>query len=206
MPLLSPKPRKIAVFTARFDNIGDVDEELKVTWQEPIQPGQPPVSVELNFIVGQDVFLEDPTNAVDVPDSQYLGSVSMAAILAGEVVPGTTEYLDAMSSGGTKTYKSIIGNVTLESAIAVEDPVIGDIGRVFDLSFLKSGQNRKILRTDAWSLSQYINRAKTYADAVHCVPPSIHTEFGFKKSDLGLAGSANRQSVIDFVAARKYWV
>jgi hypothetical protein len=203
-------PRQLKIYTASWGNIGDVDEELKVQWNDNFVPplGLMPTNGNVNFIVGTDCFLESPTNMTQVNDEQLIASLSMNAILAGEILPGTSEYIDAVTGQGTKYLQSIIGNVTLKSITRVSDPVIGPEGTVYDIEFQKVGQasNVKTVRMDAWAASMYSNRVNNVLIPIQCIPGAVHKQFGFKKSQLGPAESANRNAVIDYIQNTYFWI
>jgi hypothetical protein len=188
---------------ASWENIGDVDEELKITWVD--DQGFPGVH---HIMVGTDAFLESPVNTSQVPDDQLLCSIRMAAILGGEVLPGTQEYLDVVDNQGTRYFQTIIGNIKIKTVTSVVDATYGPLGTVFDLEFQKVGAatNVKTVRTDAWTLSQYNNGSANYAYAACVIPGMLHKVHGFKKSDLGASGSANRNAVIATIAAQKFWI
>lgn len=195
-------PKQVAVFTAQFLDVGTVDEVLKVSYNYPTgNPGNH------SFAVGTEIFLETATNMSQVDEEQLICSLSMASILAS-ALPGTFEYIDAVTNQGQKYFQTIIGNATLKTVTPVIDATIGPMGTVYDLTFNKVGSNNntKTIRTDAWTISQYSNRVDSPAHAIYCIPGAVHKEFGFKKSQLGADGSANRQAVIDFIAAQKFWV
>lgn len=203
-------PRQVAIFTASFDNVGDVDETLKINWSYEYAPGVFATG-QKQFIVGTECFLEDPAGTgslATVSDEQLLASVSMCAILAGEVLPGTQEFINALGEQSTMNFQTIVGNVKFKSnPNAVVDASVGHLGLVYDLEFMRVGSstNTKMVRTDAWTICQYGNRENSPAHSSPVVPGAIHKQFGFKKSQLGAANSANRQSVIDWVATQKFW-
>lgn len=198
-------PKKVAIFTATFEDVGTVDEALRVAWNYPDYPNNPG---NRRFLVGSDCFLETPTSITQVPDDQLLASLSMMGILAGGILPGTKEYLDAMTTQDTTNFQTIIGNAKVKTITSVVDAQVGPLGTVFDVEFQKVGASTptKTVRCDAWSLSQYGNRVDNAAVSVPVVPGAIHKIIGFKKSQLGAADSANRQAVIDFIAAQLFWI
>ena len=206
---LDPKPKYVNPFTASFTGVGGSDEYLHVTWTYPLG-----VFGEKYFRVGVECFLEDVTSITSVPEEQLIASLSMAAVLAGEVLPGTIEYLDAVTQQDTKNFQTIVGEVRLKPQTAsfinpapVDDLNYGPAGTVYDITFQKgTGTNTKVVRTDYWSISQYGNRVDDIYSMVYVVPGACHKQFSFKKSDLGASGSTNRNSVIDFIASRKFWV
>lgn len=202
-------PKKVKIFQAEFVDVGLPTEGLRVFWTYP--EGNPPEGNPPGnrlFSVGTDVFLETLTSMTQVPDEHLLASVSMSAILAGGVLPGTVEYLQAIVDQESANFQTIRGAAKIKSVTPVVDPAIGPIGTVFDVEFQRVGANTdtKIVRADTWVLSQYSNRVDNAAISVDCVPGALHKEFAFKKSQLGAEGSANRQAVIDFVAAQYFWV
>lgn len=196
-------PKKVAIFTAAFGDEGLASEFLQVSWNYPTgNPGS------RTFHVGADIFLETLTSMSQVPDDHLLASASMMAILAGEILPGTAEYLNAVVNQEVMNFQTIRGNAKIKSVTPVIDATIGPMGTVFDIEFARVGSNTdtKTVRADAWALSQYANRADSGAVAVDCVPGALHKEFGFKKSQLGAVNSANRQAVIAYVANTLFWV
>lgn len=198
-------PKYVKIYTAQFYDVGESTENLRVSWNYPDYPNNPG---NHSFLVGTEIFLESPVNCSQVPDEQLMASLSMSAILSG-ALPGTSEFFDAVTVQDTKNFQTIIGDVKLkQNPTPVIDQSIGPDGTVYDILFCKAAQvsNTKTVRTDAWNLSQYSNRVDSGAHAVYCVAGALHKEFGFKKSQLGAAGSANRQAVIDFVAGRYFWV
>lgn len=204
-------PKQVAIFTASFDNVGASDETLKVMWNYEYSPGNFAVGNK-QYLVGTECFLESPsgsTSMQNVTDEQLLASISMCAILAGEVLPGTTEFVTAIGEQSTTNFQTIAGNAKLKiDPVAVVDPNIGPLGTVYDLTFVRVGSstNTKVVRADAWTICQYGNRVSSPAHTAPVVPGAIHKQFDFKKSQLGAANSANRQSVIDWVASQKFWV
>jgi hypothetical protein len=195
-------PKYLAPFSAAWDNIGDVDETLRISWLYGASPGVK------SFIVGSDIFLEDQTAIASVPDEQLLSSISMGAILAGGVLPGTQEFMNMMSDQSTTNFQTIVGNAKLKSVASASDTNVGPEGTVFDLEFYRVGNSSavKVVRSDAWSICQYDNRIDSCAHAVDCVPGALHKQFAFKKSQLGAAGSANRDSVVAWLASQRFWV
>lgn len=196
-------PRYRPGFLAQFENIGDPDETLKINWTDDNnQPGN------VSFIVGQDCFLESPTLVSQVPDEHLLSSIRMMAILAGEILPGTEEYLAAMGEQSTMNFQTCMGNVKIKTITPVVDAQIGPLGTVFDIQFMKVGAstNTKTIRADAWSLSQYKDGDLNFAYAANCIPGMLHKVFGFKKSDLGAANSANRDAVIAQIVSQSFWI
>jgi len=208
MPI-NAAPKYTNPFTANFTGVGSVDEYLRLSWIYPLGvPG------EKLFKVGVQCFLEDVTSITSVPDEHLIASLSMAAILAGEILPGTVEYVAAVTQQDTKNFQTIVGEVRLKPQTVsflnpqpVDDLNYGPAGTVYDITFQKgTGTNTKVVRTDAWSISQYGNRIDDIYSMVYCACGALHKQFGFKKSDLGAAGSTNRNSVIDFIATQKFWI
>lgn len=198
-------PKNITAYTVTWDNVGDVDETMKVHWINPDQSSQFQA-----FIVGEDCFLESPVNMIQVPSLQLLMSIRMAAILAN-ALPGTQEYIDAMSQvvdSGARYFQTIIGDAQLKTIVAVDDLQYGPKGTVFDLTFNKKGalSNVMTVRADVWSLSQYQDGNNALPNSVMCVPGAIHKALGFKKSQLGAVDSANRVAVESFVVNQKFWI
>lgn len=204
-------PKQVAIFTASFDNVGASDETLKIMWNYEYAPGNFAVG-NLQYRVGTECFLESPTSPTSislVTEEQLLASISMCAILAGEVLPGTTEFVTAIGEQSTTNFQTIVGNAKLKiDPVAVVDASVGPLGTVYDLTFMRLGNtaNTKVVRADAWTICQYGNRVDSPAHTAPCVPGAIHKQFEFKKSQLGAANSTNRQSVIDWVASQKFWV
>lgn len=200
MPTVLPK--QIKAFTCSFQNEGEVDETLDVFWVNPDGSGG-----QQGFLVGTDILLDDVSEMSYVPDDQLLASVSMGAILSGEVLPGSAEFNDIMGTNqDTKNFQTIIGNAVLKSVTAVDTGDPNTDGRIYDLEFNKKGSvnNVKVVRADVWNISQYTNRSGNYALSAHAVPGAIKTEFG--SYDKGNLDASKRQDIIDFVAGRRFWV
>lgn len=196
-------PRYRVGFTAQFMDIGEATEALRLFWLD--DNGQ---NGNVSFPVGVACFLESPTLTSQVPDDHLLSSIRMSAILAGEILPGTQEYLAAMGDQSSMNFQTIIGNVKIKTITAVADANYGPAGTVYDIEFTKVGSNTntKTVRADVWSLSQYNGGDLNFAYAANCVPGMLHKVLGLKKSQLGAAESANRTAVIDLVAATKFWI
>lgn len=191
-------------FIGSWQNIGEIGEEtLDVEWFNP--DGSRGVS---HFLCNQDIFLEDTSDMTSVPDDQIVMCCSMASILAGGVLPGTKEYEDMLVNQENKFIQSIIGNVKLKSIEPYDNDPNAEEGFLWKLTFNKSGQsnNTKEVIADFRSLADYDNRVNSFNHSVQCVPAALHTEYGYKLSDLGSAGSQERQNVIDFIASRKFWI
>lgn len=196
-------PKYRTGFTAQFENIGDPDEALRILWNDDnSQPGN------VTFIVGTDCFLETPSLMTQVPDDHLISSIRMSAILAGEILPGTQEYLAAMGDQSTMNFQCIIGNTKIKTITSVLDSNYGPPGTVFDIEFMKVGAstNTKTVRADAWNLSQYNGGSLNFAYAANCVPGMLHKVLALKKSQLGAVDSANRIAVIDLIASTKFWI
>lgn len=207
-----PKPKLVKPFTVvNWQNIGIPGEErLRVGWTYPL--GQ---TGEFSFLVGVDCFLETATDISSVPEEHILASISMAAILAGEVLPGTIEYLAAVTEQDTKNFQTIVGEVKLKAETSsfrnpnpVDDLNVGPPGTVFDIVVQRSAllSNTRTIRADAWTLSQYGNRIDSVGHMVYVIPGAVHKEFNLKKSQLGPAESDNRNAVIAFINAQEFWV
>lgn len=204
-----PFPKLVKPFTAEFTNVGLSNESLRLTSTYPLG-----VSWERSFLVGTECFLESPNEIALVPDEQLIASLAMSAILAGEILPGTKEFKDAITNQDSKYFQTIVGDVRLKAESAgfynpnlVDDLTVGPEGTVFDVTFQRgTTSNTKVVRIDAWSISQYGNRVDSVDHASYVVPGAIHKELNLKKSQLGAAESANRQAVIDFVASKAFWV
>jgi len=198
-------PKKVAIFTAEFVDVGTAVESLHISWNYPDYPANPG---NRSYQVGVECFLETLTSMSQVPDEHLLASASMMAILAGEILPGTVEYLNAVVNQETMNFQTIRGNAKLKTVTPVIDAAVGPLGTVFDIEFVRVGSTTdvKTVRADAWALSQYSNRVDNAAVAVDVIPGSLHKQFAFKKSQLGAANSANRQAVIDYVASTLFWV
>jgi hypothetical protein len=196
-------PRYRTGFTASFNGVGDPDESLRIQWTDDMQGNG-----QVFFTCGTDCFLESPTLMSQVPDDQLLSSVRMMAILAGEILPGTQEYLDAMGDQSTMNFQCIIGNSKIKTITAVLDAVYGPPGTVFDIEFMKVGAstNTKTVRADAWTLSQYRDGDLNFAWAANCIPGMLHKVLGLKKSQLGAVDSANRTLIIDTIQSQKFWI
>ena len=116
--MISNVPRQLRIFHpdndgfAEFRDIGEAleidpstglpnaGEHLVVEWKEPTG-----TTGHKKFYHNFDIFLEDngavpPNNhpLSNVPDEQLIACCSMGAILAGEVHPGTKEYLVQVAS------------------------------------------------------------------------------------------------------------
>jgi hypothetical protein len=196
-------PRYRTGFTASWNGIGDPDETLRVFWTDDMgQPGN------VYFTVGTDVFLENPANMSQVPEDQLLSSIRMSAILAGEILPGTQEYLAAMGEQSSMNFQCIIGNAKIKTITSVLDSLYGPPGTVYDIEFMKvnASSNVKTVRADAWALSQYNNGDSNFAYAANCVPGMLHKVLGLKASQLGAENSANRNAVVDAIAVQKFWI
>lgn len=193
-----PFPKLKKHFTATFEDVGTPEEMLRLRWFNA--DGTPGV---VNFRVGLDVFLESPTLVSQVPDEQLLASLSMSAILGGGVLPGTSEFNAAIVNQESKNFQTIIGNVLLKSLTLLPDEL--PKGTIYDCVFQKVGaaSNTKLVRADAWSISQYENRVDSGAHSVYVVPGSIHKQFALKASELTLE---NRAAIEEYVANKTYWV
>ncbi len=198
------KPRQRKGYRAFFEDVGTVDEVLKITWYDSETNTYGP---EISYIVGQDVFLEDPTTASDVPTDQIVASISMGAILAGSVVPGTQEFSDMFIDQETRFIQSIAGDLKLQSVTLFEDPNQSP-GTIYDLVLNRKGQtgNTVTLRADQRELSDYTNRVNSFNHSHAVIPGALHKQFGYKKSQLGAEGSAARLAVIEYVANTCFWV
>lgn len=200
-------PKQVLAFTATFDNIGDPDETLKVISTYPLG-----VQVVKQFLVGVDCFVEDvaASNSLSlISDEILIAHLSMCAILAGGVLPGTQEFVNALGDQSTTNFQTPVGNVKLKSnPVAVSDLSVGADGTVYDIEFMRVGQstNTKVVRAAWWDHCQYANREDSPAHAAPVVPGAIWKSLALKKSQLGGSGSANRQAVIDLVAASRFWV
>ena len=197
-------PRQRKGFSAFFEDVGTEDEVLKITWYDPETSTY---GSEESYIVGQDVFLEDPVTAADVPRDQIVAAISMGAILAGGVVPGTQEYIDMFITQDTKFVQSIVGDLKLLSVDLYDDPAQAP-GTIYDLTFHRKGQtgNQVTVRADTRELSDYSNRVNSFNVTRNVIPGALHKEFGYKASALGLADSTQRQNVIDFIANTRFWI
>jgi hypothetical protein len=201
-------PKQVKIFTASFVDVGQTTERLRIFWTYPLG-----VPNEFYFTVGTQCFLEDPTDVNLVPDEQLLGSLSMSGVLSGSRA-GTTEWRASVTGQDTRNFQTIVGEVRLKPETSsflnpqpVDDLTIGPAGTVYDVTFQRgTGSNVKVVRTDAWSLSDYDNRVDSGAHAVYCVPGFLHKTLGLKKSQLGAADSTNRQAVIDAVTNQYFWV
>lgn len=196
-------PKYKTGFTAEWNAIGELDESLRVFWTDDnSQQGN------VYFTVGTDVFLESPSNMSQVPEEHLLSSIRMSAILAGEILPGTQEYLVAMGEQSSMNFQCVIGNAKIKTITPVIDSNYGPAGTVYDIEFMKvnASSNVKTVRADAWTLSQYNNGSNNFAYAANCIPGMLHKVLGFKKSDLGAENSANRNSVISTIANQKFWI
>src|SRR5262245_61115186 len=125
-----------------FQNIGQPNEVLRLTWHYPLVNGGPGVFGAKNFTVGTDVFLETPTDINLVSDEALIASLSMALILGGESLPRTTEFLEAIVNQDTKNFQTIVGEVRVKpetsnykNPVVVYDESVGKHGTVFDIEF-----------------------------------------------------------------------
>ena len=218
-------PRHLKLFCptqgglVRWEDIGDPlelqdgmpvgGESLVVRWKQP--DGS---TGEMKFYATHDIFLEDTDGAAppnshplsNVPDCQLLACCSMAAILAGEVHPGTYEFLKQVASDqNDNNFETILGEAKLKSVSIVEEadlPMGGTPGLFYDIEFQRTGQgsNTKTVRSDIVNISKYSNRSNIYDLSVSCVPGAVTREFGKKTvSDLGAAGSQLRNDIVAFV-------
>ena len=191
-------------FLATWQNIGEAGEEsLDLEWLNP--DGSRGTT---SFMVGVDVFLEDTSNASDVPDDQITMCLSMASILAGGVLPGTQEYLDMLVNQESKFIQSIIGNLKVKTVEPYDDDPNAEEGLLWEIVVHKSGQanNTKAVIADMHQLADYDNRVNSFNHASLCVPGALHIEFGYKMSDLGIEDSAERNAVISFIQTKKFWI
>lgn len=200
-------PKKVTIFSVSWDNVGQEDEDMIVSWN--YAAGIPAPAGSKRFRVGTECFLESPTSITQVPEDQLIASLSMMAILAG-AIPGTKEFDDAVSNQSTMNFQTIIGTAKLKNPPEpVDDPTIGPQGTVFDFTFQKSsaGTPTKVVRMDGWNASQYSQRVNSIPHMYHAIPGAIYKEFPtFKKSNLGAVDSANRQAVEAFLPTRFFWV
>lgn len=201
MPATVLPTRKKIVFSTTFRDIGDPDESLEVKYVD----ADGTIRTK-KFTVGEQVFLEDQSQMDSVPDEQLIASASMGAILAGGILPGTKEFLTQVASDqSNKWFQTIVGDARVKEVNRVPGD---DTGLEFDVVFKRgtSNNNTKTVRVDAHQLSDYGQRSNNYGVSVYCIPGALHNEFGFKKSQLGVEGSQNRQDVLAYVADIELWV
>lgn len=222
MPVTT-SPRQLKLFDpatggfARFIDIGEPlqiasgepigGEALEVRWLEPTGF----LSIR-KFFNNFDIFLENNVSTApisQIPDEQLLASVSMAAILAGEVHPGTKEFLEQVASDqNSANFQTILLDCKLKAAAVVNTGNPLTDGNTYDLTFMRLGQtsNTKVVQSDIISISKYVNRANTYAVSVPCVPGAVTKQFGkLKTADLGASDSAIRTDIVNFLQAQRFY-
>lgn len=196
------------------DGLPNAGEHLKVTFKQP--DGSTGIK---RFYNNFDIFLEDngsspPNNhpISNIPDDQLLACCSMAAILAGEVHPGTKEFLDQIASDqNNKNFQTILGDCKLKSVTIVDeaDLNVGESpGNFYNVEFQRKGQggNTKTVKADVINISKYQNRANNYSLAACCAPGALTEEFGkLITSDLGDESSQIRQDIITFLKNQRFY-
>lgn len=169
------------------------------------------------FYVTHDIFLEasgggtPPNNhpISNIPDDQLLACVSMAAILAGEVHPGTQEFLTQIASDqNNKNFQTILGDCKIKTVTIVDtgNPVTD--GSFYDLEFQRTGQgsNTKTVQSDIVNISKYANRANSYQLSACCAAGAVTEEFGKKTvADLGSEGSQLRNDIADYLKDQRFY-
>lgn len=192
-----------------FPNAG---ENIECRW---IQPGG---TIGLKkFYHKFDIFLETIAGAVppnnhpllNVPDEQLIACCSMAAILAGEVHPGTKEYLTQIASDqNDKNFETSLGEVKLKTVTIVNTGNQATDGNFYDVVFQRTGQgsNIKVVRSDVVSISKYQNRSNAYDISICCVPGALNRNFGKQTtSQLGGDGSQARLDIISFLETQRFY-
>lgn len=194
------------------DNVPTGGESLQVKWTEP--DGSTSCK---SFYVGVDLSLDDNGETppddyplANVPDEQFLASTSMAAILAGQVHPGTDEYLLKVPSQENElTFKTVLGDAKIKSITLVDTGDPNTDGSIYDVEYMRVDQpdNTKTVQSDALTLSQYENRSGSHAISVNCVPSAITAHFGKKtQADLGDAESTLRSDIVEWLKEQRFYV
>ena len=226
-------PRKLQIFhpdnggDVLFEDIGEpleIDEQtglpeggesLVVKWRNPNSQ----FALQKKFYCNFDVFLAasgggtPPNNEPisRIPDEQLLASCSMAAILAGEVHPGTFEFLNQIASDqNEKNFQSILGDVKIKSVSLVPESQLqsAQFGKFYDLEFMRLGQasNVKVVRSDIVEISKYKNRSSDFSLSIYNAPGAITANFGKKTvADLGSAESQLRQDIIAWLKSMRFY-
>lgn len=186
-------------------------ESLEVSWKEPDG-----TTGRKKFYVGHDIFLDLTGVASNqevalIPEDQLLACCSMAAILAGEVHPGTKEFLTQIASDqNSKNFESVIGkDIKLKSVVAT-DPSLLEPGQsegfFYDIEFMQVGQSAdvKVVRSDIVGISKYAQRANSYQLAACCAAPAAVREFGVNPA-LGDETSQIRADIVDFLKEQLFF-
>lgn len=228
--MISNVPRSLKLFHpsnngfAEFRDIGEAleidpssglpnaGEHLVVEWQEPGG-----TTGHKKMYAGFDIFLDNGSGGTppnnhpisNIPDEHFISSCSMAAILAGEVHPGTKEYLTQIASDqNDNNFETILGEVKIKSVTIVDTGNQATDGNFYDIVFQRTGQgsNTKTVRADVVSISRYQNRSNSYAISACCAPGAVTREFGKKTiSDLGSEGSQLRIDIINFLQDQRFY-
>jgi hypothetical protein len=146
-----------------------------------------------------------------IPEEQLLASASMAAILSGEVHPGTYEFLTQVASDqNSKYFQTILGDVKIKTVALVSPSELlpEQIGKFYDLEFVKVGSNTntKVVRSDIIEISKYLNRASDFALSVYCAPGAITAQFGkLTTTQLGVVDSQMRQDIVAWVKDMNFY-
>jgi hypothetical protein len=229
----SVAPRKLQLFNPAnggdvfFTDIGEAleidqqnglpeaGESLVVKWTNPETTQQSTLRFYHNF----HIFLQTVAGGVPgnsepisrIPDEQLLASCSMGAILAGEVHPGTYEFLNQVASDqNTKDFQTILLACKIKGVSLVNESQLApeQYGKFYDIEFMRTGQsgNTKVVRSDIVEISKYINRASDFTLSVHCVPGAITTQFGkLITANLGASDSQTRLDIIDWVKNMRFY-
>ena len=206
---------------ARFLDVGEAiefqdgepvgGESLEVSWKEPDG-----TTGRKKFYVGHGIFLDLSGVASSeemelVPDDQLLACASMAAILAGEVHPGTKEFLTQIASEqNNKNFQTILNKDSKIKSVtdvpAAELQVGQSEGFFYDLEFMQVGQSAdvKVVRSDIVAISKYEQRANSYQLSACCAAPAVVQEFGVNP-DLGDESSQIRADIIAFLKDQRFY-
>lgn len=186
-------------------------EGLVVKWKEPDD-----TTAQKKFYKGHDIFIDMsgvPTaqEVAKIPDDQLLACCSMAAILAGEVHPGTKEFLTQIASDqNNKNFQSVIAkDIKIKSVTKVDAGQLQQgqqEGFFFDIEFQQSGQSSdvKTVRSDIVNISKYSQRANSYQISACCAAAAVVAEFGVNPA-LGSEGSQIRDDIVSFLKDRNFY-
>ena len=183
-------------------------ERIEASWSDPDQGGA--ITTE-SFYLDFHCLFNDVSLMSVVPDGQMEACLRMASILA-PAIPGTNEYFDMVTNQDTKNFQTSAGNMKLKTNGVVrvddEDLLPGETpARTYEITFQKVGSsnNTKVIRTDAWILSQYRQGVSRFAFAAQCIPGAIFKEFGsgYKQSTID---DTKRQAICDYINEKLFWV